>query len=124
MHEFVAGDKSHDQYKEIYEMVDEMGREIKRVVYVPTTPQVLLDIDEEDKEDALYGHSEKLAIAFALLNTPPGTSIRIVKNLHICEDCHSATKFISKVYNRGIVVRDRNRFHHFKNGLCSCRDFW
>jgi hypothetical protein len=21
-------------------------------------------------------------------------------------------------------VRDRNRFHHFKNGLCSCRDFW
>lgn len=124
MHEFVAGDKSHDQYKEIYEMVDEMGKEIKRVGYVPTTSQVLLDIDEEDKEDALYRHSEKLAIAFALLNTPPGTSIRIVKNLRICEDCHSATKFISKVYNREIVVRDRNRFHHFKNGLCSCRDFW
>lgn len=124
MYEFVAGDKSHDQYKEIYEMVDEMGREIKKAGYVPTTSQVLLDIDEEDKEDALYRHSEKLAIAFALLNTPPGTSIRIVKNLRVCEDCHSATKFISKVYNREIVVRDRNRFHHFKNGLCSCRDFW
>jgi pentatricopeptide repeat protein len=124
MYEFVAGDKSHDQYKEIYEMVDEIGREIKRAGYVPTTSQVLLDIDEEDKEDALYRHSEKLAIAFALLNTPPGTSIRIVKNLRVCEDCHSATKFISKVYNREIVVRDRNRFHHFKNGLCSCRDFW
>ncbi|CAK8570022.1 unnamed protein product [Lathyrus sativus] len=124
MHEFVAGDKSHDQYKEIYEMVDEMGREIKRAGYVPTTSQVLLDIDEEDKEDALYQHSEKLAIAFALLNTPPGTTIRLVKNLRVCEDCHSATKFISKVYNREIVVRDRNRFHHFKNGLCSCRDFW
>ncbi|CAJ2674984.1 unnamed protein product [Trifolium pratense] len=124
MYEFVAGDKSHDQYKEIYEMVDEMGREIKRAGYVPTTSQVLLDIDEEDKEDALYRHSEKLAIAFALLNTPPGTSIRIVKNLRVCEDCHSATKFISKVYNREIIVRDRNRFHHFKNGLCSCKDFW
>lgn len=124
MHEFVAGDKSHNQYKEIYEMVDEMGREIKRAGYVPTTSQVLLDIDEEDKEDALHRHSEKLAIAFALLNTKPGTPIRIVKNLRVCEDCHSATKFISKVYNRDIVVRDRNRFHHFRNGLCSCGDFW
>ncbi|KAK7320693.1 hypothetical protein VNO77_30397 [Canavalia gladiata] len=124
MYEFVAGDKSHNQYKEIYEMMDEMGREIKRAGYVPTTSQVLLDIDEEDKEDALHRHSEKLAIAFALLSTPPGTPIRIVKNLRVCEDCHSATNFISKVYNREIVVRDRNRFHHFKKGLCSCGDFW
>ncbi|KAK7384724.1 hypothetical protein VNO78_30425 [Psophocarpus tetragonolobus] len=124
IYEFVAGDKSHDQYKEIYEMVEEMGREIKRAGYVPKTSQVLLDINEEDKEDALYRHSEKLAIAFALLSTPLGTPIRIVKNLRVCEDCHSATKFISKVYNREIMVRDRNRFHHFKNGLCSCGDFW
>ncbi|KAK7293792.1 hypothetical protein RJT34_16666 [Clitoria ternatea] len=124
MYEFVAGDKSHDLNKQIYDMVDEMGREIKRAGYVPTTSQVLLDIDEEDKEDALYRHSEKLAIAFALLSTPPGTPIRIVKNLRVCEDCHCATKFISKVYKRDIVVRDRNRFHHFRNGLCSCRDFW
>ncbi|BFG18872.1 hypothetical protein CerSpe_051460 [Prunus speciosa] len=124
IYEFVAGDKSHKQYKQIYEMVDEMGREMKRAGYVPTTSEVLLDIDEEDKEDALNRHSEKLAIAFALLNTPPGTPIRIVKNLRVCNDCHSATKFISKIYNREIVVRDRNRFHHFKDGMCSCRDFW
>lgn len=124
MYEFVAGDKSHHQYKEIYEMMDEMGREMKRAGYVPTTSQVLLDIDEEDKEDSLYRHSEKLAIAFALINTPPGTTIRFVKNLRVCEDCHSATKFISKIYNREIVVRDRNRFHHFKSGSCSCGDFW
>ncbi|BBG95498.1 Tetratricopeptide repeat-like superfamily protein, partial [Prunus dulcis] len=124
IYEFVAGDKSHKQYKQIYEMVDEMGREMKRAGYIPTTSEVLLDIDEEDKEDALNRHSEKLAIAFALLNTPPGTPIRIVKNLRVCDDCHSATKFISKIYNREIVVRDRNRFHHFKDGMCSCRDFW
>ncbi|MED6218038.1 hypothetical protein PIB30_023279 [Stylosanthes scabra] len=124
MYEFVAGDKSHNQSKQIYEMMDEMGRKIKKAGYLPTTSQVLLDIDDEDKEDALHRHSEKIAIAFALLNTAPGTPIRIVKNLRVCEDCHSATKFISKVYNREIVVRDRNRFHHFKNGLCSCRDFW
>ncbi|KAI6681381.1 hypothetical protein NL676_035262 [Syzygium grande] len=124
IYEFVAGDKSHDQYKEIYEMLDEMGREIKKAGYLPSTSEVLLDINEEDKEDAVNRHSEKLAIAFALLRTPPGTSIRIVKNLRVCEDCHSATKFISKIYDREIVVRDRNRFHHFKDGLCSCGDFW
>ncbi|XP_062100801.1 pentatricopeptide repeat-containing protein At4g21065-like [Humulus lupulus] len=124
IYEFVAGDKSHKQYKEIYEMVEEMRREMKRAGYVPSTSEVLLDIDEEDKEDALNRHSEKLAIAFALLNTPPGTPIRIVKNLRVCSDCHSATKFISKIYHREIVVRDRNRFHHFKDGLCSCKDFW
>jgi hypothetical protein len=124
IYEFVAGDKSHAQSKEIYEMVDEMGKEMKRAGYMPTTTEVLLDIDDEDKEDTLNRHSEKLAIAFALLNTPPGTLIRIVKNLRVCDDCHSASKFISKIYNREIVVRDRNRFHHFKNGLCSCRDFW
>ncbi|XP_050268461.1 pentatricopeptide repeat-containing protein At4g21065-like [Quercus robur] len=124
IYEFVAGDKSHGQSKEIYEMVDEMGRELKRAGYAPTTSEVLQDIDEEDKEDALNRHSEKLAIAFALLNTPPGTPIRIVKNLRVCSDCHSATKFISKIYNREIVVRDRNRFHYFKEGSCSCGDFW
>lgn len=124
IYEFVCGDKSHHQSKEIYEMLDEMGRKMKKAGYVPTTSEVLLDINEEDKEDALNKHSEKLAIAFALLKTPPGTPIRIVKNLRVCNDCHSATKFISKIYNREIVVRDRHRFHHFKDGSCSCRDFW
>lgn len=124
IYEFVSGDKSHHQSKEIYEMLDEMGRKMKKAGFVPTTSEVLLDINEEDKEDALNKHSEKLAIAFALLKTPPGTPIRIVKNLRVCNDCHSATKFISKIYNREIVVRDRHRFHHFKDGSCSCRDFW
>lgn len=124
IHEFVAGDYTHDKYKEIYEMVDEMGKKMKRAGYVPSTSDVLFDIDEEDKEDALNTHSEKLAIAFGLLKTAPGTPIRIVKNLRVCTDCHSATKFISKIYRRQIVVRDRNRFHHFENGICSCRDFW
>ncbi|CAH9076775.1 unnamed protein product [Cuscuta europaea] len=124
IYEFVAGDKSHSKYEEIYEMMDDMGKQIKKAGYVASTSEVLLDIDEEDKEDALNRHSEKLAIAFALLKTPPLTPIRIVKNLRVCEDCHSATKFISLVYKREILVRDRNRFHHFREGKCSCKDFW
>lgn len=124
IYEFVAGDKSHIQHSEIYRMVEEIGKKMKMAGYVAATSEVLLDIDDEDKEDVLHWHSEKLAIAFALLKTPPGTSIRIVKNLRVCGDCHSAIKFISKIYNREIVMRDRNRFHHFKNGQCSCTDFW
>ncbi|XP_010648655.1 pentatricopeptide repeat-containing protein At4g21065-like [Vitis vinifera] len=124
IHEFIVGDRSHNQYNEIIKMVNEMGREMKRAGYAPTTTEVFLDIDEEDKEDALSRHSEKLAIAFALLNTPPGSPIRITKNLRVCGDCHSASKFISKIYNREIVMRDRSRFHHFRDGQCSCGDFW
>ncbi|GAB2275514.1 hypothetical protein Dimus_010271 [Dionaea muscipula] len=124
IYEFVAGDKTHKQYKEIYEMLDEMGRKMRKAGYIPTTTEVLLDIDEEDKEDALNRHSEKLAIAFALLRSPPGSPIRIFKNLRVCGDCHTATKFISEIYDREIVVRDRNRFHHFKDGACSCKDYW
>lgn len=122
--EFVSGDKSHSEYKIIHQMVDDIGKEIRRAGFVASTSEVLLDLDEEDKEGAVNRHSEKLAIAFALMKTPPGTPIRIVKNLRVCEDCHSATKFISKAYKREILVRDRNRFHRFIDGVCSCKDFW
>uniref|UniRef100_A0A0A9A9K9 DYW domain-containing protein n=1 Tax=Arundo donax TaxID=35708 RepID=A0A0A9A9K9_ARUDO len=42
----------------------------------------------------------------------------------MCKDCHSAAKLISKVAGREIVVRDKTRFHHFRDGLCSCADYW
>ncbi|URE35011.1 PPR repeat [Musa troglodytarum] len=109
IYEFIAGDESQLKDRGVYEMLEEIGRKTN---------------DEEDKEDALHWHSEKLAVAFVLLNTPPGTRIRIVKNLRVCGDCHAAFKFIAKVYDREIVVRDRNRFHCFENGACSCKDFW
>ncbi|KAJ0980012.1 hypothetical protein J5N97_015486 [Dioscorea zingiberensis] len=122
--EFIAGGKSHPQAKEIYFKVDEMLQRIKSEGYVPDTAGVLHDIDEEEKENPLYYHSEKLAIAYGLLHTKPGETIRISKNLRVCKDCHSASKLISKVFDRVIVVRDRNRFHHFYGGECSCKDYW
>ena len=67
--------------------------------------------------------SEKLAIAFGLLSSAPKTTVRIVKNL-LCEDCHLAIKLISSVYDRKLIVRDRNRFHQFADGKCSCEDYW
>ncbi|KAJ9163133.1 hypothetical protein P3X46_022835 [Hevea brasiliensis] len=123
-HEFLVGDKIHPQSKEIYKMLDEIDILLKKAGFVPDTSEVLYDMDEEWKEGALSHHSEKLAIAFGLINTKPGTTIRIIKNLRICGNCHSATKLISKIFNREIIARDRNRFHHFKDGSCSCKDYW
>jgi len=122
--EFFAEDSDHPQLREIYQKVEEMIDRIKMAGYIPNTADVRLEVDEYEKEVSVSHHSEKLAIAFGLMKLDPGATIRLSKNLRVCTDCHSATKLISKVYNREIVVRDRNRFHHFKDGTCSCNDYW
>ncbi|XXG55453.1 hypothetical protein AAC387_Pa03g3119 [Persea americana] len=121
---FRVGDKSHPRSKEIFVMLEELEKELKEAGFVPNTDSVLHDLNTEDKEESLCNHSERLAIAFGLISTPPGTTLRITKNLRACVNCHSATKLISKIVEREIVVRDANRFHHFKDGLCSCGDYW
>eukprot|EP01018_Ginkgo_biloba_P008758 Gb_27491 [translate_table: standard] len=121
---FVVGDKSHPQMKHIYAKLDSLSGQMKDAGYVPDTNFVLHDVEEEQKEHILFHHSEKLAIAFGLINMSPVIPIRIVKNLRVCGDCHSAIKFISKIVAREIVVRDANRFHHFEDGQCSCGDYW
>lgn len=124
VHEFFVGDNSHPETREIFMMLDEIMKRLKMKGYVGNTREVLLDLDEEGKELALSLHSEKLAIAFCFLKTSPGTPIRIIKNLRICGDCHDSIKMISSEFDREIVVRDCNRFHHFRQGFCSCRDYW
>lgn len=125
VHTFLAGDTSHPQSKEIYEELGVLVGKMKELGYVPETDSALHDVEEEDKECHLAVHSEKLAIVFALLNTQQQESpIRITKNLRVCGDCHIAAKLISKIVEREIVVRDTNRFHHFKDGVCSCGDYW
>uniref|UniRef100_A0A0D9WNL5 DYW domain-containing protein n=1 Tax=Leersia perrieri TaxID=77586 RepID=A0A0D9WNL5_9ORYZ len=121
---FRCGSLCHPQEEEIYAMAVEMVRRIRAEGYVPDTSETLHDVAEEDKETPLLYHSEKLAIAFGLLRARPGDTLRITKNLRVCRDCHEATKFVSRVFEREIVVRDRNRFHHFKDGMCSCKDYW
>ncbi|KAJ7009136.1 hypothetical protein NC653_007698 [Populus alba x Populus x berolinensis] len=92
--------------------------------YTPATEVVLHDIEKSEKEWALAIHSERLAICYGLISTKPLTTIRVVKNLRVCNDCHLTIKLISNITRRKIVVRDRNRFHHFENGVCSCGDYW
>ncbi|EOX91580.1 Tetratricopeptide repeat (TPR)-like superfamily protein [Theobroma cacao] len=124
VHEFLAGDLKHPKSKEIYTMLEEMNGWLKAHGYTPQTDIVLHDIGDVQKEQSLEVHSEKLALAYGLICTQPGTPIKIVKNLRVCSDCHAATKLISKITGRKIVMRDRNRFHHFVNGSCSCGDYW
>ncbi|KAJ9539760.1 hypothetical protein OSB04_026266 [Centaurea solstitialis] len=124
VHVFGAEDDVHPEREEIYRTMAEIWKEIKKLGFVPKTEVVLHDVDEEMKEQVLMHHSEKLAIAYALMKTPKNGTLRIMKNLRMCKDCHSAIKFISKLVGREIVVRDWTRFHHFKDGVCSCRDYW
>ncbi|XP_058093286.1 putative pentatricopeptide repeat-containing protein At3g25060, mitochondrial [Magnolia sinica] len=124
LHAFLMEDKSHPQHEKIMAMLERLDFEMREMGYVPNTEFVLHDLEEEVKKTMLCNHSERLAIAFALLNTGPGTRILITKNLRVCGDCHNATKFISKIVDREIVVRDAKRFHHFKDGVCSCGDYW
>ncbi|XP_031492323.1 putative pentatricopeptide repeat-containing protein At3g49142 [Nymphaea colorata] len=124
VHSFFVGDTSHPQTLKIYAKLEELMGLMKEAGYVAEIDFALHDIEEEEKENHLSVHSEKLAIAFLLINTEPGSPIRVTKNLRVCGDCHRAAKFISKITDRKIILRDTNRFHHFEDGTCSCHDYW
>nr|UPT49198.1 pentatricopeptide repeat protein AaPPR1192 [Agave angustifolia]UPT49541.1 pentatricopeptide repeat protein AaPPR797 [Agave angustifolia] len=124
MHSFVTDDKQHEEIEEINASLKLLYSRLRGHGYVPDTKFVLHDVEEEQKEYTLLYHSEKLAVAYGLLATPEGTPIQIMKNLRICGDCHTFFSFVSKVTGREIDIRDRNRFHHFKDGVCSCGDHW
>ncbi|PON84359.1 DYW domain containing protein [Trema orientale] len=124
VHSFIAGDNLLPESREIRETWKSLEEKITDLGYRPNTSCVLHELEEEEKIERLRGHSEKLAISFGLLKTSKGSTIRVCKNLRICLDCHNAAKFISKAVEREIVVRDNKRFHHFKDGLCSCADYW
>ncbi|CAN6458540.1 unnamed protein product [Victoria cruziana] len=124
VHAFFARDTCHPCSAQIYQMLDALLMQIEAIGYTPDTSSVLHNVSEEMKVNMLFGHSERLAIAFGLINTPAESVIRITKNLRVCGDCHTWTKYISVVIKRDIIVRDANRFHHFSEGRCSCGDYW
>jgi pentatricopeptide repeat protein len=124
LHAFSVGDSAHPEKERIYQFLEELDLKLKKAGYVSATEMVLHDIEEEEKVHMLRHHSERLAVAFGILNVPLGRPIRVIKNLRICEDCHNAIKYIAKIENRLIILRDSNRFHHFSGGSCSCGDYW
>ncbi|CAA7409031.1 unnamed protein product [Spirodela intermedia] len=124
VHQFMVGDLLHPKNEQVQQYLESLWERMRKEGYLPDTSCVLHDVDDSQKEMLLCGHSEKVAIAFGILNSAPGSVIRVAKNLRVCNDCHAAAKFISKIVEREIVLRDVRRFHHFKNGSCSCGDYW
>ncbi|XP_050227901.1 pentatricopeptide repeat-containing protein At5g66520 [Mercurialis annua] len=124
VHGFLAGDNSHPEIEKINCKWYQISERLRQEGYKPATQNLLLDLNDEEKETAMNQHSERLAVAFGLIRTKPRTTIRIVKNLRVCEDCHIVMKLVSKIYDREIIMRDRNRFHVFSNGKCTCADYW
>ncbi|KAJ0579972.1 putative tetratricopeptide-like helical domain superfamily, DYW domain-containing protein [Helianthus annuus] len=127
VHEFAAGGLHHPERMTVRHDLEELVKELRGLGYVPEINLVMRDLEEEDKNRELSYHSEKLAFVFALKRDEFkcfGRAIRIVKNIRICVDCHNFMKFASELTGREIIVRDSNRFHHFKQKVCSCNDYW
>ncbi|XP_064951490.1 pentatricopeptide repeat-containing protein At5g13270, chloroplastic isoform X1 [Musa acuminata AAA Group] len=123
VHRFIVGDKHHPLTKQIYCKLDELDRQIM-VSESNVTTDRNSNVLHKERMEQLLDHSERLAIAFGLISVPTCCPILVFKNLRVCNECHSFTKMVSKVTGREIIVRDSSRFHHFKNGRCSCNDFW
>ncbi|KAL3645347.1 hypothetical protein CASFOL_010527 [Castilleja foliolosa] len=121
---FYAGETRHAMKDEMFGLMKELDKEMRKRGYVPDTSLVLHDMELQEKEKQLFWHSERLAVVYGLLKSASGSTIRVIKNLRVCGDCHTVMKFICSIVGREIVVRDANRFHRFKDGVCSCGDFW
>ncbi|XP_023745097.1 pentatricopeptide repeat-containing protein At4g13650 isoform X1 [Lactuca sativa] len=124
VHAFFVGDRLHPKADEIYDYLEVINKRVCEIGYVQDRYSLLNDLEQDQKEASSCVHSEKLAITFGLMSLSIRVPIRVMKNLRVCNDCHNWIKFVSKVSNREIVVRDSYRFHHFGEGVCSCKDHW
>ena len=124
VHVFSSDGKPHPDSGEIYFEMYQLVSEMKKLGYVPDIDCVYQNMDEAEKEKILLSHTEKLAITYGLIKTKAGEPVRVIKNTRICSDCHTAAKYISLVKTRELLIRDGVRFHHFREGKCSCNDFW
>eukprot|EP00250_Pteridium_aquilinum_P033257 c5373_g1_i1 orf=98-3787(+) len=122
VHEFVVGDKTHPQIDKIQLKVKALGEKITERIHMPHPNLANLPISNEDKGDNLCGHSEKLAIAFGLMSTDAGTTIRVAKNIRMCADCHRTSRLTSLIENREIIISDSYCVHNFRDGACSCKE--
>lgn len=110
--------------REVVALLEDLDVRMEEKGYVKVRKTVCL-IEEGEEVDLMIGvHSEMLALGFGLLSLGGGVTVRVMKNLRMCVDCHDKFKLISDIVRREIVVRDLNRFHQFKNGYCSCGDYW
>ncbi|KAK4278563.1 hypothetical protein QN277_016395 [Acacia crassicarpa] len=122
VHTFVTRYGSEPISEKLHSWVERVALKMKPV----SENGVWIEEEEEEKEGIGVVHSEKLAFAISLMDSHHHANkvIRIVKNLRMCRDCHRTAKYLSQAYGCEIYVDDSSCFHHFKGGLCSCKDYW
>ncbi|XP_057533870.1 pentatricopeptide repeat-containing protein At2g22070-like [Amaranthus tricolor] len=125
IYSFSPKSRSYPLKTEVDNHLSMLVDEAKRRGYQSQSPQVSYGNDDEVESitSSSMDHSEKLAIAFGLLQTSNTVPLRIVKSISMCRDSHTFIKFISEIVDRTIIVRDSKRLHKFVNGHCSCGDF-
>ncbi|KAL0326558.1 UNVERIFIED_CONTAM: Pentatricopeptide repeat-containing protein, mitochondrial [Sesamum angustifolium] len=67
IYEFRSGDRLHSELVHIHDKLIELEKKMKLTDYVPNLESALHDVSEEQKQQLLLLHSEKLAIAFGLI---------------------------------------------------------
>ncbi|CAM8988513.1 unnamed protein product [Rhodiola kirilowii] len=125
---FLSSDDFHPQAKQINAVLEGIYEKMQAEIIDGqrcNNPDPKDEV-EVSKADIFCGHSERLAVAYGLINTAPGTPIKVTKNLYMCESCHRTVQFITKIVRREISVRDTEQYHIFKDGACSCGDqgYW
>ncbi|XP_004301045.1 PREDICTED: pentatricopeptide repeat-containing protein DOT4, chloroplastic-like [Fragaria vesca subsp. vesca] len=123
IHVFGTRDAAHPRSERLYWELQSLMKKMEDEDIIPDLDYSLHDVYEE-RECIQIGHSEMLAISFGLISSQTGTTIRVTKNLRVCRNCHASAKAISKMVGREIILKDPKCFHHFKDGYCSCGDFW
>ena len=71
IHKFMAGDVAHLQTEQLYAFLETLSDNMRKEGYVHDTSCVFQDVDEDEKGNLLCGYSERLAIAFGILNPAP-----------------------------------------------------
>ncbi|GJT61689.1 NB-ARC domains-containing protein [Tanacetum coccineum] len=74
-------DVGGNEFEEGTTWCKESPSRLKKEGYISSPKLVLHDVEEEEKEHMLRYHSEKLAVAFGILNIQAGRPIRVFKNL-------------------------------------------
>ena len=108
----------------IYACLEEMMKRIEKLGYIEERPISSISEPKLNGSTVMSYHSEKLAVIYGILSLPASAPVRVMKNLRVCQDCHTLMKFLSRVEKREIILRDSIRFHHFREGTCSCGDYW
>ncbi|KAI3442447.1 DYW_deaminase domain-containing protein [Psidium guajava] len=124
IYSFTNQDKCCQHASTIYAVLDIISKGIGVNIHLTRVTRFRpLDLANERAKSAA-AHSVRLAISFGLISTVIGNPVLIRQNTRICEDCHSAAKKISDLSHRKIIVVDAKVVHRFRDGRCSCKDYW